>query len=140
MLWHMRALRCSKNGAQLDGTALKPNKETTWPRGKRVLLGATELSYDDPVAEALAEIEAGSDEKMRDADNVDPPTGVPTSSIPSGVIAEGGSAPIARVPQAKPAVEKREVGFRTADIVIALLALAVLGASLIGLFWLSRMK
>lgn len=130
----------SKNGVELDGAPLKPNKETTWPRGKLVKLGATELAYDDPVAEALAEIEAGSDEKMRDGDSVDPPTGVPASSIPSSVTPEGGSAPIARVPQAKPAPEKRDAGFRTADVVIAVLALVVIAASLIGLLWLSRMK
>jgi pSer/pThr/pTyr-binding forkhead associated (FHA) protein len=128
----------SKNGARLDGHALSPNKDTPWPRGKLVQLGATELSYDDPVAEALVEIEAGSDEKMRDQDSVEPPTGVAaaTASLP----AERGAAPIARVPRAEHAPTRRRAGFRTADVVIALLAIAVLTASLLGLFWLSRMK
>jgi pSer/pThr/pTyr-binding forkhead associated (FHA) protein len=131
----------SKNGVELDGTPLKPNKETTWPRGKLVKLGNTELAYDDPVAEALAEIEAGSDEKMRDGDSIDPPTGVPASAAPTSATAEGGAAPIARVPQGKAAApERREGGFRTADLVIAGLALLVLAASLLGLLWLSRMK
>jgi pSer/pThr/pTyr-binding forkhead associated (FHA) protein len=130
----------SKNGAELDGAPLKPNKETTWPRGKLVKLGNTELAFDDPVAEALAEIEAGSDEKMRDGDNIDPPTGAPTSAAHPGALPEGGAAPIARVPQGKPAAaERREGGFRTADLVIAALALLVLAASLVGLLWLSRM-
>jgi pSer/pThr/pTyr-binding forkhead associated (FHA) protein len=129
----------SKNGAELDGAPLAANKDTPWPRGKLVKLGNTELGYDDPVAEALIELEAGSDEKMRDADPVDPPTGSPqsVSSVPSG---EGGAAPTARVPRAEPAPATRSGGFRTADLVIALLAVIVLVASLIGLFWLSRMK
>jgi pSer/pThr/pTyr-binding forkhead associated (FHA) protein len=132
----------SKNGAELDGAPLKPNKETTWPRGKLVKLGSTELGFEDPVAAALAEIEAGSDEKMRDGDSVDPPTGVPLSGAAplSGATPEGGTAPIARVPQARAAPERREPGFRTADLVIAGLALLVLAASLLGLFWLSRIK
>jgi pSer/pThr/pTyr-binding forkhead associated (FHA) protein len=129
----------SKNGAQLDDVALAPHKETPWPRGKLVKLGATELGYEDPVGEALVEIEASSDEKMRDADSVEPPTGVPASvsSVPPG---EAGAAPIARVPRAEPTSARRRGGFRTADLVIAVLAIVVLVASLVGIFWLSRMK
>jgi pSer/pThr/pTyr-binding forkhead associated (FHA) protein len=129
----------SKNGAELDGAALAPHKETPWPRGKLVKLGSTEIAYDDPVAEALAEIEAGSDEKMRDADSVEPPTNAP-ASLTAQVAAEAGAAPVARLAHAGPAAARRQGGFRTADLVIALLAIVVLGASLVGLFWLSRMK
>lgn len=127
----------SKNGAMLDGVMLAPNKETPWPRGKKLTLGATELGYEDPVADALQEIEACSDEKMRDSDNIDPPVGAaPPSPLPP---ADGGAAPIVKPPQAKPRATT-DRGFRTADVVIALLAIAVLVASLIGLLWLSRMK
>ena len=130
----------SKNGALLDSAPLVANKETIWPRGKLVSLGKTELSFDDPVAEALVEIEASSDEKMRDADNIDPPTDSPGGPAPVVAPAPGSAAPIARVPQAKSSPARTERGFRTADVVIALLALAVLAASVAGLFWLSRMK
>jgi pSer/pThr/pTyr-binding forkhead associated (FHA) protein len=129
----------SKNGALLDGNPLPANKETIWPRGKLVTVGQSELTFEDPVAEALVELEASSDEKMRDADTVDPPTGVPVSAPALGS-PTGGTAPIARVPRGKPAPAQGERGFRTADLVIALLALAVLGASLVGIIWLSRMK
>lgn len=130
----------SKNGALLDGNPLPANKETAWPRGKQVTLGASVLRFEDPVAEALVEIEASSDEKMRDADNVDPPTGVPASEAPPSAMGSGTSAPIARVPQAKAASKPTERGFRTADLVIVALALAVLLASVVGIIWLSRMK
>jgi pSer/pThr/pTyr-binding forkhead associated (FHA) protein len=129
----------SKNGALLDGNPLPANKETIWPRGKLVTIGSTDLAFDDPIADALVELEASSDEKMRDADNVDPPTGVPESHAP-GATARGTAAPIARVPQAKSQEVSGQRRFKTADLVIALLALAVLAASLIGIFWLSRMK
>jgi pSer/pThr/pTyr-binding forkhead associated (FHA) protein len=130
----------SKNGALLDGAPLPANKETIWPRGKLVSVGATELTFDDPVAEALVEIEASGDEKMRDADNVDPPTEVPASVAAAPLGRDGNAAPIARVPRVKPPASGGDRGFRTADLVIALLAIAVLAASLAGLFWLSRMK
>lgn len=130
----------SKNGALLEGIALTPHKETVWPHGKRVLLGSTVLGFEDPVAEALVELEAGSDEKMRDQDSVEPPTGVPKSESPPPSPAEGSAAPIAPVPRRSPRKRAEAGGFRTADVVIALLALVVLAASAAGIFWLSRMK
>jgi pSer/pThr/pTyr-binding forkhead associated (FHA) protein len=130
----------SKNGARLDNHLLPANKETIWPRGKLVTLGATELAFDDPVAEALIELEASSDEKMRDADNVDPPTALPESAAPA-TAGHGSAAPIARVPRAtRNQAASGSRTFRTADLVIALLALVVLAASLVGIIWLSRMK
>ncbi len=129
----------SKNGAALDGVKLPPNKDSAWPRGKLITLGGNELAFDDPVAEALVEIEASSDEKMRDSDSVDPPTSAakPAPALPPS---EGGAAPIARVPRTQSAPARRDGGFRTTDLVIAGLALVVLAASLLGLFWLFRMK
>lgn len=132
----------SKNGALLDGAKLTPNKETVWPRDTRLKLGATELSFDDPVAEALVEIEASSDEAMRDSDSVEPPTGVPKSGDAGAAPGDGAAALIARVPRVgSNAVRRpRASGFRTADVAIALLAIAVLAASAMGLFWLFGMK
>ncbi len=130
----------SKNGALLDGKPLVANKETVWPRARLVRLGATQLAYDDPVAEALVEIEASSDEKMRDVDRVDPPkeSAPPPSPVPGGPASS--AAPIARVPQKPEGARRSEGGFRSADVAIALLALLVLAASVIGIVWLSRMK
>ncbi len=130
----------SKNGALLDGKALPPNKETVWPRGKLVSLGATRLGYEDPVAEALVEIEASSDEKMRDHDAVDPPAEVATPPSPVPGAPSSSDAPIAKVPQKSAPLPRNDGGFRTADLVIALLALVVLAASVTGIVWLSRMK
>jgi pSer/pThr/pTyr-binding forkhead associated (FHA) protein len=130
----------SKNGASLDGAKLTANKDTVWPRGKLVQLGATELGFEDPIAEALVEIEASSDEKMRDGDSVDPPTGAARSEAPPLRPGDGAAAPIARVPRAAQPARGREGGFRGADLVIVALALVVLAASVLGLVWLFRMK
>jgi pSer/pThr/pTyr-binding forkhead associated (FHA) protein len=130
----------SKNGALLDNKPLPANKETVWPRGKVVSLGATRLGYDDPVAEALVEIEASGDEKMRDQDSVDPPAQIvaPPSPVPGAP--SSSDAPIAKVPQKDVVPRKNDGGFRTADLVIALLAVLVLTASVVGIVWLTRMK
>lgn len=130
----------SKNGAALDGAKLTPNKDTTWPRGKLVTLGGNELAFDDPVAEALVEIEASSDEKMRDSDSVDPPAASAANPETALPLSQGAAAPIARVPRTNSAPARRDGGFRSADLAIAALALVVLAASLLGLFWLFRMK
>ncbi|HKY36443.1 MAG TPA: FHA domain-containing protein [Polyangiaceae bacterium] len=129
----------SKNGAALDGVKLTPNKDSVWPRGKLVTLGGSELAFDDPVAQALVEIEASSDEKMRDSDSIDPPTAADIPALPLPV-SKGGAAPIVKVPRASGAPPRRDGGFRTADLAIAGLALVVLTASVLGLFWLFRMK
>jgi pSer/pThr/pTyr-binding forkhead associated (FHA) protein len=130
----------SKNGARLEETALTANKDTVWPRGKQVKLGNTVLGFEDPVAEALVELEASGDEKMRDQDSVDPPTNAPKSVSPPPSLREGSDAPIAPVPRRSAQKRVEAGGFRTADLVIALLALVVLTASVVGIVWLSRMK
>jgi len=137
----------SKNGALLDGKKLEPKRDALWPTGKLVTLGATELAFDDPIAEALVEIEASSDEKMRDGDAVDPPTMTPSEASASAratresaTCAEGGAAPIARLPRGAAKQSRGGSGFRMADMLIALLALIVLAASIGGLFWLFRVR
>lgn len=130
----------SKNGARLDGAPLTANKETLWPTGKLLSLGSTTLSYDDPVAAALIEIEASGDEKMRDADAIDPPKSAAEGTGPAPALSPGGTAPIARIPRPQRAPARAGRGFQTPDVVIALLAIAVLIASLLGIFWVTRMR
>ncbi|HEY6081682.1 MAG TPA: FHA domain-containing protein [Polyangiaceae bacterium] len=130
----------SKNGALLDGAPLAPNKDTAWPRGKLVTLGTTELAYEDPVADALLELEASGDEKMRESDSVDPPASVAQKARPAPEPSAGTSAPIVDVPRAHSSAPRRRGQFRTPDLLIAVLALVVLAASALGLWWLSRMK
>jgi pSer/pThr/pTyr-binding forkhead associated (FHA) protein len=129
----------SKNGALLDAKKLVPKRDTVWPRGKRVTLGNTELGFEDPVAEALVEIEASSDEKMRDGDSVDPPLALVASPLPPSP-GHSSSAPIARMPSSAARAQRTTEGFRTLDMMIVLFALVVLAASLGGLFWLFRVK
>jgi len=100
-----------------------PHKGTVWPRGKLVSLGATELTFDDPVAEALVESKPPATRRCATATTSTRPRASPASQAPPPTLGDGSAAPIARVPQAKSAAARTERGFRTADVVIALLAL-----------------
>jgi hypothetical protein len=97
------------------------------------------------VLAALAEIEAGSDEQMRDDDSIDPPNVSANTGrgrkAPSfeGLRADAGdAAPVAQVPMRATEPAKKTQGFRAVDVVIALIALVVIGLSILGLTWLFR--
>ena len=136
----------SKNGATLNGVRLEAKRDTPWPAHAVLALGTSEFSFEDPVLAALAEIEAGSDESMRDDDSIDPPN-VSTSAGARGNQAPpidqlrgdgGDAAPIAQIPTRAPERTKKNQGFRAVDVVIALVALLVIGLSILGLTWLFR--
>lgn len=128
----------SKNGSFLDGARIDPKKDVPWPPGVALTLGQTELVYEDPVAAALAQLEGTEDERMREDDPVDPPTGVPAPAVakasPALRSAEADAAPIAQVPRGASAAPRRS-RLRVLDILVGLVALLVLGLSLFGL-WL----
>ncbi|HEX3777956.1 MAG TPA: FHA domain-containing protein [Polyangiaceae bacterium] len=139
----------SKNGATLSGTRLEPSRDTPWPNGAVLAFGANEFGFEDPVLAALGEIEAGSDEQMRDDDSIDPPNVAARAETTSSANAERGAktppfdvsnsdAPIAEVPKRATPANKKNQGFRAVDVVIALVALIVIGLSLVGLSWLFR--
>lgn len=137
----------SKNGALLGERRLAPAKETPWPRGAPLLIGQNRLSFDDPAAQALGDLERSADEHMPEDESIDPPlalepsdaapaTDTPPIAAPLAQTPQK-SAPIAEVPtRPKPAVQR--AGWGMTDFVIALIALAVLAASVIGLMWLFR--
>jgi pSer/pThr/pTyr-binding forkhead associated (FHA) protein len=131
----------SKNGSFLAGARLEARKDVLWPLDAPLSLGQTELAYEDPVAAALASLEGSEDERMREDDSVDPPTGAPAPSVAKASAAhrspEASAAPIAEVPPRSRA-EARRSGLRVLDLLVGLIALSVLGFSLFGLWLLFR--
>ncbi|HEY4157002.1 MAG TPA: FHA domain-containing protein [Polyangiaceae bacterium] len=131
----------SKNGALLGETLIESGRDTAWPVRLSLTIGASELVYEDPVLAALVEIEAGSDERMRDDDSIDPPTvdaGVMLGAPHAEPLATGDvAAPAARASR-RPVPKGQRTGFRWVDLSIALVALAVIGLSLLGLSWLFK--
>jgi pSer/pThr/pTyr-binding forkhead associated (FHA) protein len=140
----------SKNGTQLSGRLLEPGKKMVWPRGESIQVGKNEMVYEDPVLEALGELERAADELMRDDESLNPPEVREPSGLPADR-ALGSSESVKRAPrQPKPppvGAQTEPEGSRTAgqrwkgiDFLIALIALAVLCVSLIGIFWLFRFE
>lgn len=139
----------SKNGASLGEKKLETGKDVPWPPGATLRVGANELVYEDPVSEALAELERAADERMRDDDLIDAPNASPEpgpteSEEPSPALGAEleprPASPIAKVPERKapksqPATKR---GWTLSDVVVALIALTVLGLSILGLIWLFK--
>ncbi len=131
----------SKNGTLLEGKQLENDKDTRWPPGSTLAVGANRFCYDDPVVDALLELERAADERMRDDDSVDPPTaeaGATDTEAPhsTAVGSTRGASPVVVVPRRKTPRERPTSGWTTADVVVALIALGVLGMSIVGLLWL----
>ncbi len=133
----------SKNGTRLDDHAVEPNVEVPWAADQQLWVGQNRLGHDDPVNEALAELERVADERMRRDESVDPPkvaggdTGTKgTAGKPAARSDSSRPAPIAALPKRKAARRPPKVGWNFTDVLVALLALVVLGLSLAGLLWL----
>jgi pSer/pThr/pTyr-binding forkhead associated (FHA) protein len=126
----VRDLR-SKNGAALGETRLEPDKETPWPLGVPLKLGDTELVYDDPVRQALDELQRVSDERIPDHEPIAAPVGAPPAP------AKRANESVRPAPSRKPTpTPLGRPGVTGVDLAVGLLALAVLALSLVGLWWL----
>jgi pSer/pThr/pTyr-binding forkhead associated (FHA) protein len=138
----------SKNGTRLADKELEPNKFTVWTPGAELVIGKNHFLHEDPVAEALRELERAADEAMSPDESVDPPQAAP-AALPSAADSGGTSettaepqrsAPITSVPTRGKRPPPRRRGFSTTDWLVAGLSLVVLAFSLIGLFWLFRLE
>ena len=138
----------SKNGAHLGDKKLDPGKDSLWPRAESLRIGANCLVYEDPVAEALSELERAADERMQDDDSVDPPRSVEDGALPPEPDASepgspflppvtGKQSPIVRRPSRKGG-PKQAGAWSGTDLLVALIAVGVLAASILGLVWLFR--
>jgi hypothetical protein len=107
-------------------------------------VGANRIELEDPLAEALEELEHAADERMRDEDSVEPP---PVSAPPPVAEDAGERAepmptelrpapPIAALPERATRRAPAKTGWGTTDLLVALIALVVLAASIVGLLWL----
>jgi pSer/pThr/pTyr-binding forkhead associated (FHA) protein len=128
----------SKNGSELGGRRMNAGEEAPWPKGETLSIGQTKLVFEDPVGEALEEIDRAADERIDEAEFIDPPKGVSTSTettVLTTATARRG-APVTPRPRRAPAGDA--VGWTLTDIVVAILAVAVLALSIGGLVWLMR--
>jgi pSer/pThr/pTyr-binding forkhead associated (FHA) protein len=133
----------SKNGTLLGERRLEGNKSVPWPRGARLNIGEDRLVYEDPVGDALAELERAGDERLRSDTEVEAPIGLrsePISEVAGGAARPepGKASPIAVVPKRVARGHAKRGGWNMTDVLVAALALAVLSLSILGLMWLLR--
>jgi pSer/pThr/pTyr-binding forkhead associated (FHA) protein len=131
----------SKNGTRLGDERLEGRKEAPWAPGVPLWLGADRIELEDPLAEALADLERAADERLRDDESIDPP--VVDAAAPADPAAAEPSpnelrpaAPIVHVPERARARARPKAGWGTTDLLVALIALVVLATSIVGLLWL----
>jgi len=117
-----------------------------WRDGELVRIGSTLVRLVDPIGQALDELAAAPERKLRAEEQREPPPGVrdaaPTIDAPQDPLPEGPperaslefDAPT--VDDSDPDATGRALA--TLDTMVALVALGLLGLSAAGLFWLLR--
>jgi hypothetical protein len=144
----------SKNGVWLGETRIEPGRDVVWRPALMLRTGHTVLALDEPVARALADLEAMADEPLAPEDVPEPPppsnaskpspTGAPAASDAGARVGPG--APIMAMPAAKDSRAATTVATRgrtksawsATDAAVVALAVLVLAASIVGLVLLLR--
>jgi len=141
----------SRNGTFLGENQAPSERDVQWRAPTMVRVGATVLSLEEPVATALAELEALPDDALPPMRSVPPPP----KSVPAVTVAEpdappsemldaasGGAAPMVPLPtvqiSAGAAAAAKKKGWNSFDVLVIVAAIAIIGGSLAGLAWLLR--
>jgi pSer/pThr/pTyr-binding forkhead associated (FHA) protein len=129
-----------KNRAALGEAWLSTDRDVVWRRPAVLRVGRSVLALAEPVADALADLEAAADEALPDEGAPPPPPpsshhGGPRSVSPGPASA----APLAELPApaaARPT--RRGHGWSAADVAVAVAAITIIALSAAGLYWLFR--
>lgn len=134
--------------AHLDERRLEANARSLWPRGARLSLGETELSYSDPTAQVLERLERDATEHLPEDESVAPPAGkVAAARYTRPIPSAGEQAPAAAVaptvaPLSAPKPRKQPgdpAGWTLLDATVCLLAISLLGLSLWAIRWVAAL-
>jgi pSer/pThr/pTyr-binding forkhead associated (FHA) protein len=150
----------SKRGTSLNGAPLS-SAGAPWRPGQQLQLGHTELALSDPLPEALGERLRAPDERMRPREFTETPPGQAQDELPDAAAVADPGAPGEDHPEGEDSTDADGVdgeqaedraradleeqrlgmagaGFPLVEVLVALVALAVLGASVAGLLYLLR--
>ena len=134
----------AKNSVYLGEQALTKGRDVAWKAAVVVRLGASVLALEEPVAAALAELEAAPEEPVVPADVPPPPKSQKEMAAPAPPpSARGAEAPIANVSAAMAGAttvptRKKKSSVSQTDVLIALAAIVVLALSVAGLVWVLK--
>jgi pSer/pThr/pTyr-binding forkhead associated (FHA) protein len=127
----------SKNRAALGEAWLATDRDIVWRRPVMLRVGRTVLALSEPVADALAELEALADEALPEGGAPPPPPSSSGGPPPSQAAGQGNAAPLVVVPaSAPPRAARRVPGWSATDMAVAGAAVSVIVLSAAGLYWL----
>jgi hypothetical protein len=128
----------AKNRAALGDGWLPVDRDAIWRRPAMLRVGRSVLAVSEPVAEALAELEAAKDEALPEEGAPPPPPPSSHGRGPSSLgVGPRGAAPLAEVPPPAPAPPpRRSVGWSGTDVAVGGAAIVVIALSAAGLYWL----
>jgi pSer/pThr/pTyr-binding forkhead associated (FHA) protein len=135
----------AKNGTWLGEIRVETNADATWRPAQMMRVGRSVIALEEPVAEALAEIESARDEALLPDDAIDLPAHPPSETAggppPTAPIHEMPNpapvAPIAALPSAT-RMPRRPTGWSITDLIVVAAAVSMLALSMAGLVWLLR--
>jgi pSer/pThr/pTyr-binding forkhead associated (FHA) protein len=144
--------KAAKNGTFMGDVRLADDREVVWRTAIMVRIGRTVLALEEPVSQALAELERAEDEPVPMDEAPAPPVsekanisafagGAPITEAPSAAV-DGSSVEVRTRPasvasRASPSTKPRP-HWSAADLLVMAAALSVLALSLAGLVWLLR--
>jgi hypothetical protein len=127
----------SKNGVQLGESRVPADRDVVWRAPTMIRIGQAVLALEEPVAMALAELEAAPDEALPAEGARPPPPSVHARTL-EGMATT--AAPLA-APVPAPEPPRRYVRQRTwsgADAAVVVAAASIMALSAAGLYWLLR--
>jgi pSer/pThr/pTyr-binding forkhead associated (FHA) protein len=136
----VRDLR-SKNGSMMGEQPIPTGRDAPWKQSAMVRVGATVLALDEPVADALGDLESAADEKMGAGETPPPPKSrAPKEPEAPPRSQRGAEAPIARVDKSLVTVSTRSRAphIKMADVAIIGSALAIIALSIAALVWVLK--
>jgi pSer/pThr/pTyr-binding forkhead associated (FHA) protein len=125
----------AKNGTWLGPGRAPANEEVLWRAVHLAKVGRTVIALEEPIADALGEIEAAVDELLPAEPDAPPKMEVPAAPLPPARVAA--VAPVREPPSGGRRTERRGA-WSAADFAVMAAAAAVLVLSLAGLLWLLR--
>jgi pSer/pThr/pTyr-binding forkhead associated (FHA) protein len=136
--------RAAKNGTFLGDMRLADDREVPWRPAIMVRIGRTVLALEDPVSQALSDLERADDEPVQAQEEPALAPAAPTVVAPSGAggpgidAIPGVVAALAAMPPAARRPAAARPRWSVVDLLVMAAALSVLALSLAGLVWLLR--
>jgi pSer/pThr/pTyr-binding forkhead associated (FHA) protein len=129
--------RATKNGTWLGEARLSQDREVQWRAANMIRIGHTVLALEEPISNALAEIERAADEPLDPEIAALPP---PLPEVPGAAGVAGAHAVEPAVPlhAGSRLLGKRRRLWSLGDLLVMAAAVSVLALSLAGLVWLLR--